>query len=225
MTLSNSIESKQFVATEQQIEALAVAVYEGQQLVGTYLRTLVVAVQAVLGKGRRKIEPRAQVEAVDAIGAKFYGWVRAGLQRAAGGAITDRELTGRAMFARVAASALRKYAAGGGDIRAIDAAEVTRRDLRPEHKEDIPDGTPRAERAGLRAVAALENAVKRMARRDRDEARVFLESALDRLQVALDELEPEGAAPDVTMTMAGARGAAEQRQTRTRVVPMLHRGA
>lgn len=216
--LSVSIEQHGYVVSEQQVESLAAAVHEGTQLTVTYLRALVVAVQAALGRGKRAPAPDAQVAAVDSAHEQFYAWALAGLRKAAGGALPAAELNRRGTFARVAASAMRTYAKGGGDVRKLVAAVVKRRDLRPDRAVDIPAGASREERAVIRATAVIARTADRLIDHEQIEtARALIEDAIMVLQARLTAMSPQ---PELTQTVVR-----RARASAPRVPAQLHRSA
>lgn len=201
ITLNEKLMQNGYVASDAQIEALAVTVWQGAELSGTYLRCLTVAVQGVLGKSRRKVASASQVAAVNKIhGSKtegFLGAVCRGLQH--GGELAQVDLFSRARFALTCASALRRYAAEGGDIRTLDAATLTRRQVRPERGETVPAGITKAEAAMLRAQSRILSVAERVAKRSPDEARMLLEGLIDALSTELDKLADGNAEPTRTV--------------------------
>lgn len=190
ISLNEKLIQSSFVASDAQIEALAVTVRQGNELSGTYLKCLTAAIQAALGKSRRKVAPETQVAAVNKIhGGKtegFFGSVCRGLQ--AGGELAQAELYSQARFALSAASALRCFAAEGGDIRTLDVPTLTRRQIRPERGETVPAGTSKAESIMLRAQSRIISVAERVAKKDRGEARRLLEDLIDKLSTELDTL-------------------------------------
>lgn len=203
ISLNDKLTQSGYVASDAQIEALAVTVHQGEELAGTYLRCLTVAIQSVLGKSRRKVSPDTQMAAVNKIhGDKsqgFFGAVCRGLQR--GHELAQSDLYSQARFALTCASALRRFAAEGGDIRTLDAATLTRRQVRPERGEAIPAGTTKAEATMLRAQSRIISVAERVAKKDPAEARRLLDDMIDRLSAELDKLA-DGNAEVPTGTIA-----------------------
>lgn len=203
ITLNEKLTQSGFVASEAQIEALAVGVANGEELAGSYLRILCVAIQAKLGRGKRKVSAESQVSAVNEIhgdrNTGFLGAVCRGLLHA--GPLPADVLMSRARFALSAASALRRFAAEGGDIRALNAATLTRRQVRPERGDSIPVGTSRTEATMLRAQARILSVAERLGKKDAPEARRLLEEIIDALSSELDKLA-DGNAEVPTTTIA-----------------------
>lgn len=172
----NTLERAGYVASEEQIEQLARDVAVGKKADSTYLRVLVAAVQSALKAKRQRA-----VTALQSAHERFYPAILRGV-----GAddVAPKERTRRATFARTATSTLRTFAKAGGDIRALDVAEVTKASLRQFTAPEVPTGT-RAERSAARATAALLRSLKRM---EPAEARVALDTAVKALQARRESL-------------------------------------
>jgi hypothetical protein len=230
--ISETIERANYVATEQQVEQLAGSVQGGRRADGCYLRVLVVAVQAALGTGRRgrrqALPPQEPV--LDAAHEKFYPAVMRGV---GGDEIDTPERNRRATFARSAKSTLRYFITHGGDIRTLNAAEVTKQGLRNAVRPPREAAGSRDERIVVNAQEMMLRAIQRMAKGAPELARQRLEAAMDSFEQTLEALaEPEQAQADAehgTTQVGGATTTIVGRQhvptgTSDRA-PMLHRGA
>lgn len=157
MSIIETIEKANYVATEKQIEALAAAVSTGSRGSGTYLRILVAALQAELGgrparRGRpRRAEP---MDALERVHKRLYESVKRGC--------AGDDVNRRSTFARTSASTLRGWIARGGDPRSLTVATVTKRSLaaaKASPDERFADRLAKlvraAERLGPSAIAQL----------------------------------------------------------------------
>lgn len=229
--------------TANQIEQLArehTDHYSGAQAVSqTYLQALVFATQARLGKGRRAISADTQLEALEYVEAPYYAAVLRGVitDDIRDDLDADREERRRRMlarnsrsgFARSAKSTIVRYIHGGGDLRTVDAATVSKDALR--RAVAPPEPVDRIERQIKRSSEGLQRAITRQARGDPDKARETLEAIMEDLQILLDGLEPEpespvAAVPDrgtvrtrVGMPVIGGRRPAPGRQVHAPVQP------
>lgn len=209
--------------TEQQIEQLArehtTHMVSAQGVSQTYLQAVVFATQAALGRGRRPLAADVQLAALERVEAPYYAAVLRGV-------ITDdvadnlslpkderrkRMLTrnSRSGFARSAKATIVAFIRGGGDIRTVDAATISKDSLRRAIAP--PEPSDRLERRIERASKGLQRALERQARGSPDAARETAERLMEELQTFIDGLE----APPAVASDRGAR--------RTRVgAPMLH---
>lgn len=207
MNIDSKIESKNYMATEHDVELLAAAhmanVEASKRTDGSYLRILVAALQGQFNglKGRKRItagDLKAHSEFLYATHTKFYTHVVKGVTtpdvmedetldpdtRRARAAVRN----GRAAFARSAASTLQLFIRAGGDLRGVDVLSVTKTQLRTWSKAAM-EPTPPAD-ALLSAVKRLErDALAMVADEDPDVAREAVEGALERLQKILDGLD------------------------------------
>lgn len=221
MTIIQTLIKAHYVATDAQVEHLARDVAQGQQADGTYLRVLVVACQADLGKSRRKMAAEAQEAVIDKIHTRFYIHVQKGVGN---GDLTTQERNRRSTFARTAASALRSFVGRGGDIRELVSGSVTKSGLL-RFGATVPTGT-RAERSLQRSTDAMVRAAQRVAKADPDAARERIEAAIDALQAALEEIDaPPQPQHDETHTGTRSRSTPDRGHARSRVEPMMHRSA
>lgn len=234
-TIIDKITAAHFVATEAQVEALAAQHWkDGDSLRatdGTYLKVLIAACQAKLGRPGRGRRPAAesQLTVLDAVNGLLYAAVLRGVAdssiavdpadspAAARGKALERNR--RSAFARTTASTVRAFVLGGGDLRGITLADVTKGALRAAVMPAEPPD--KGGRQVSRAQSALIRAAIRLAKREPARARDLLEHAIEAMQFALDGIPTEDQ-PDMgaTTTVAGVR------HQRTRVgTPMLNRPA
>ncbi len=204
-----------YMMTEAQVEALATERITGaaavDQLDGTYLRGLVAGAQSKLGAKRgRSPAATVQLEALEGIAVSFYAAVLRGVVTAdiALGSTLDAaevsrrtlERNRRATFARTAKSTLVAWIKAGGDIRGLDAATVSKSELRASvvaAKGEAPP-TSRIERAQRAILAAV-------AREGPGEARAHLQAVVAALQAALTELPSgNGVKPTLLQGRAGS---------------------
>ena len=188
-----------YTMTEKQVEALAAQRAEGlavtDKLDGTYLRVLVTGAQAALApKASRKAEYAAQLQAVETVGAAYYGAVLRGvvtsdIELVAGLEAQESrhrkiERNRRATFARSAKSTLLSWVRAGGDLRVLEAPAVTKGEMRAA----INAARSAAVSPGERIAKAQAALLAAAAREGPDEARAYLSGAIEALQAALDDI-------------------------------------
>jgi hypothetical protein len=196
MSMSATLESKGFVATDSDVEALANAVLSAVEVTDngrrSYLRTLVATTQKALGAEPRqrqgkpaKLDAAAvtlQMEALDATHRRFYTIVL----RVAGENVPpntkDRalEINRRTNFARTAMSAIRRWVRAGNDLTALAAKSVSKASLAVEgsRKPVVPKALKaKAERLAKGLLSSL------MALADADRA-----AAVDEMQTLMGQL-------------------------------------
>jgi hypothetical protein len=240
VTIVTKLEKGHWVANEHEVETLAHERYANASVVahadGTYLKVILVAAQAKLGAKRRgkpkamsKADIEAQTQVLKGVHDRFYPHVLKGITTpdiaAEDGIDTTEsrrrslERNARSAFARSAYSTLRAYAEAGGDLRALDAALVSKVALRKALAP--PEPTDRIARAVQRSQKALLRALTRQAARNPDAAREAIEGTLEALNGILEQL---GGEEDEETEETTTR--AERVPQRTRVgVPLLNRGA
>jgi hypothetical protein len=207
----------QYAMSESQVEQLArehVVHLNGAQGTGiTYLRVLLVTVQARLGppRGRKALGVETQLEALGAAETPLYAAVLRGI-------LTDdvvddvslpkearhlRMLTrnSRSGFARSAKATLVEFVRGGGDMRSLDAEVVTKDGLRKASRP--PEPTDKTARQIARSSAALQRALQRQIRFDADKAREVIDGLIEDLQAMLDGIPEERAGKAHTRTRVG----------------------
>lgn len=172
MSLIEKLVAAGYSATVAQVQELAAVAGAGVQAGATYLRVLIVAAQGV--------KRRPALKAIDAAHATFYPAIIAGV----GG--DGKEAQRRATFARSAASTLRAFVRGGGELKAIDPTQATKGTLRKAVRPAEP--AERAARSFGRSLQSLQGAAKRMARGDPARARAVLVDALEVMQGTLSGL-------------------------------------
>lgn len=214
MNTVQRITAAHFVANVQQIEALAHEWYTGAAAVraldGTYLRVLLVGVQAEVGpRTRRKPDAQAQGEAIEKVNEPFYAAVLRGVTTAdiapdltleqAEQTRRSIERNRRSTFARSAKSTLSAFVKAGGDLRTLTPADTTKGNLRAF----INGATVQEARdtaALVRAQKSILRIVAREADEDVDAAHAHLQGVIDMLTEALEGL---GEPATVTQTHAG----------------------
>lgn len=243
-SISGVIARKHYVATEAEVEALAHAQYSAAATVSegqaTYLRVLVAASQARLGKGKPGRRPvvsvTSQGEVVEAVHAVFYNAVLRGITTddithdgnvdAAEQRRRTLERNRRSAFARSAVSTLRAFVQGGGDIRTLTVETVTKAELRAAVAP--PEPTDKVARQIQRSQGALIRALQRQARDDPDAAAASAEAALAAIEAMFAEPAEQQAAPQTEQrrpeaftesTLIGGR------RTRVGTPVILHRPA
>lgn len=189
LSIVEKIATAKFTATEAQIEQLAAVVATGVQAGGTYLRVVLVAVQAALGRPRGR-KPRdlaaivtAQDAALNKVHERFYPHVLSGV----GGEGVDKHR--RANFARSTVSTLRKVVRAGHDLRTLDAATVSKASLRKLVAPAEP--ADRTQRLIVRSEATLMRALGALVQRDA----VAAEEVMERINAEFDALIPADAPP------------------------------
>ena len=235
MNIQQTIAKAHYVATEQQVEQLAASQYAASQEVeghnNTYLRVVVVGVQAEVGTKKRGRSPTrdAQLTVIEKVHERFYAAVLRGVTTAdianEDGLLPPEksrralERNRRSTFARTAKTTLTNFVKAGGDIRTLDAETVTKRSLRDAIAP--PEPANRLERGYERAEKAILRAINRLARGDPGGTRERLTGLIAALQRRLNEI-PEPARNHGATTIVGK----DRGPQRTRVgTPMLNRGA
>lgn len=194
-----------YAMSESQVESLAaeyaVASAESARINGTYLRVLVVACQAILGKVKRgRVARDSQLEVLNDVSGKYYAAVLRGVTtpdiapddkaEQAERTRRSRERNRRSTFARSAKSTLASWVGAGGDMRGLNAEDVTRDPLLAEVR--AARGDSEAAHKIDRYKAAIVRVIAAEAREDPDTARARLESTIEALQVELDALHVDG---------------------------------
>lgn len=229
------------VHNESEIETLAHERYTSNTVVaqadGTYLRVLLVGTQAKLGRPRgraARVNAEAQLTVLGEVHELFYAAVLRGIttpEVAIEPTLDPKEQRRRSLernsrsaFARSAMSTLATFVKGGGDLRTLNAEEVTKAALRAAVAPAEP--TDKIARQVQRARGALLRAITRRARDNPEEAATEVKSLMDELQKVLDGLGEPAQDHTATTTVVGARPR-DAGPTRTRVgtPTMLHRGA
>lgn len=231
-TILDKIVSAHHVASEAQIESLALEAYKAgtivQRIDGIYLRVLVAGCQAELGPVRRGRAPNAeaQLAVIERIHEKFYAAVLRGVTTSdvaaeEGLETAERnrrtlERSRRSTFARTAKSTLVSFARNGGDIRGLKPDNVTKAELRAT----LPPGASQETVTPIvRAQRTLVAEITKQAKDDPGGARAELERVMDELQAVLDSLDDGHTGTTTTV--------AQRAHARTRAGQpvMLHRGA
>lgn len=233
--IHENIQRKHYVATEAEVEALAGEQYTAMETAGaggvTFLRVLVAASQARLGK-RRGPAPRAsaQSEVLELVYDKYYPAVLRGITTddiqhdptldAKEQRRRSLERNRRSAFARSAISTLRPFVQAGGDLRNLDVENVTKAWLRAAIAPPEPEN--KVERQIARSQGALLRAINRMARGDPAAAEAAIEAAIEALEHARPAAEQPAAR---TRPTAQAPRDTGTRRTRVGTPVMVHRSS
>lgn len=239
MNVLDKIIKAHYVADEAQVEALARQHYtastEASAAGSTYLRVLVAGVQAQLGpkRGRSRVDATAALSVLEAVHGRFYAAVLNGITTpevapddSLDAKVTTaraRERNRRSTFARSSKSTLATFIKGGGDLRVVTVATVTKRQLREAVAP--PEPTDRVERRITRAQAVLVRAAKRMARDNVDNAQQMLADVIDALQGELDALGEEQPAHDETQAATTMVAHRSGPRSTSQQPAQYHRGA
>lgn len=216
MNIIQKLTASHFVATEAQVEALAVAHLEASGAVaqsqGVYLKVLIAGCQAALGAKRgRAPGAAAQLSVIDKVHEKYYAAVMRGITTpdvAPDDSLEQREQTLRSLernrrstFARTAKTTLATFAKSGGDIRGIDLDTVTKQRLRDAFPQSNTEPTGPVAQAETRLLRAIQ----RVCKADPTNGRECIEHAMRELQRILAELDapPNVRDADHTRTRAG----------------------
>lgn len=220
-SLVETIALAHFMANAAQVEQLAHNVAEGQMADSTYLRVTLAHMQSKLGRPRRG-KQAAQEPVLDSIHEALYPSVLKGVGPEG---MDQTERFRKATFARSAASTIRYFIRGGGDVRGIDVATATKSGLRKAVQPETPaeEGETRNQKSFRKAGDAVLRSAQRLARGDPEDARERVDALMDQLQALLDELgapaQPEhGATTTIVAGRAAPRGTPAQ-------PAQLHRGA
>lgn len=197
-TIIAKIIASNYVATEQQVEALAHYRYTQNTEVNgsdaTYLRILLVGIQARLGPKRRgRISLETQGQVLEETHAKFYDAILRGVttpEIAIDETLPQAERSARALernrrsaFARSSKSTLAIVAAAGVDLRGLDASLVTKASLRA--LVSPPEPSDKVARQIVRSRGSLLRALARQAKTSPNAAHDAIQAAID----ALTELQ------------------------------------
>lgn len=216
--IEDKIESKNYVATEHDVELLAaahLACSDATKRVDvSYLRILVAALQARFNglRGRKKAaapeDLKQHSEYLAETHTRLYAFVLKGVTTPD---VMDEETldpdtrraragvrNGRAAFARSSASTLQLYIRMGGDVRGLHVADVSKSQLRAFAKSKAPP-TPRNELV-LAGIKRVESEALSLAADDPDAAREVVEECMERLQKILDGLDKPDAST-ITQTL------------------------
>jgi hypothetical protein len=231
-TIVMKLEQGNWVANETQVETLAHERYSGARTVtaidGTYLRVLLVAIQARLGRktrGRVALDTQAQV--LEETHVKFYDAVLRGVttdEIAIDETLPQAERSARALernrrsaFARSAKSTLALAAATGIDLRGLDPATTSKASLRAATAP--PEASDKTVRQINRSRGALLRAIGRRAKIEPDEARREIEATIEALEQVASSLD---AGPSPATARVERRAPPDRGPARTRVgVPVI----
>jgi hypothetical protein len=201
-----TLESRNFVATEQDVAAITrsylTAINSQNAAKSTYLRALVATVQSEFTTDQPvKRSPPAEVvsasiKVLDAVHERFYATVIGVIGETdidddvKKGSKADK-LHRRAVFARTAASTLRRWIRAGHDVRNLKAAAVTKAALltaRKAREVSAAGGPVNPIKRALQLGDQIAELATDLASTDRAGAIDALESAMARLAQALMDL-------------------------------------
>jgi hypothetical protein len=180
-----SLESKHYVATAEDVAAIARDVLnaqkEGSEGRATYLRALVATTQAELGLsprqrsgeiGKVKDEERdAQLAALEAVNKRFYAIViKLAKERIEGPDRGGLQLNRRTGFARSSMATVRKWVRAGNDITTVVASRVTKRMLTVAGRRKGPSAKVLGNQT-RRYSTRLESTLSSLAQADLDAAK------------------------------------------------------
>lgn len=183
MTINELITSKGYVASAQQIEQLAHDRYAADQHINasntTYLRVLIVAMQAKLGVAKRKptkVDTEGHLSVLDEVNGMFYPAVLRGVTTAdvqddttlsqAERSRRTLERNRRSNFARSSRSTIQAYIESRGDVRTLDGLQVTKAQLQEfvnAHPSDDPGNTETTVNGLQRSATAIEGKLRVLA--------------------------------------------------------------
>lgn len=202
-SIQQTIAKAHYVATEAQVEDLAVAQWQCAHGLeahnATYLRVILAQAQARTGTAKRgRHNKEAQLEVLKDVNGIFYAAVLRGLVKADPAialedGLESKEKSYRALernrrstYARTSYRELVGFVQRGGDLRTLDVETVSKASLRafgkPAESED------RTERTLERAQGAILRAINRLARGDPEEALERLDAILAAFQARRHEL-------------------------------------
>lgn len=240
--ITDKIAEAHYVATEQQVESMARERYNANAVIHTtgetYLRVVVAACQARLGKrprGRPTADKTGQTSVLELAHQRFYPAILRGVttpdvepDESQPHEEQQRRMlarNSRSNYARTSKSELLRYIERGGDLRALDVETVTKRTLRATTA--APESTDKRERQVNRAQGSLLRALRRQAKTDPDQARLACSAALAALQEVLDAIEEtdtDKKSVRTTTVSNSSRTSGGHRRTRVGE-PLLNRGA
>lgn len=209
-----------YIATAAQVEQLANERHTSSTLAvksdETYLRILLAAAQAKLGKSkpRRKPTTDTQLGVLGQVSAPLYEAVLRGITTddvAHSDNLEPDESKRRSLvrnsrsgFARSSKSTLKTFITKGGNLRSLDVATVTKRAIRAVFKPAEP--VDRVERQVARAQGALLRALARQAKGKPGAAQDAAGRAVDAIQLSLEQMVP-AKVPTVIPTRRSTDGA------------------
>lgn len=202
-TIQQTIARAHYVATEAQVEQLAVAQWkldnEAETHGLTYLRVEVAAAQAKTGTAKRgRHSKESQLTILKEVHAGFYAAALRGLIQAdptiaqeeglesAESSRRALERNRRSTRYRTSYRELVGFVERGGDLRTLDVETVSKAGLRSFGK--APEPEDRTERSLERAQGAILRAINRLARASPDDALERLDTLMATLQTRRGEL-------------------------------------
>lgn len=222
MTINELITSKGYVASAQQIEQLAHDRYAADQHINasntTYLRVLVVAMQAKLGVAKRKgkVDVPAHLSVLDEVNGTFYPAVLRGVTTqdvTDDGALEQAERSRRTLernrrsnFARSSRSTIQSFIEAGGDIRTLDGMIVTKAQLQEfvnAHPLDEPGSAETTVNGLQRSATAIEGKLRVLAASNPLAARHVAEQIIELMGKVLSDFGISTPHTDSTVVAVG----------------------
>lgn len=193
-TVLDRIEKAHFVASTEQVESLAAQQHTNAALAkqagATYLRVIIACTLANV-QTKRKPAAGTVLAALNKAHRDMYAAVVRGVTTPELGKLEDAarsvELNRRAAFARSATSTVRTFVKGGGDLRSIDLAAVSKTQLYQASQPAEPK--ERNERIVQRSEGRLIKALQRKAKSNPVWAGAHIKALIEELQSIAGGLE------------------------------------
>lgn len=197
-TVFDKIEKAHFVVSADQVEALAAQQHTNaalaQQAGVTYLRVIIACTLALV-QTKRKAAVGTTIAGLNKVHKDMYAAVIRGVTtpdlEKLEEAPRNMELNRRAAFARSATSTVRTFVRGGGDLRNVDLAAVSKTQLYQAGL--APEPTERNERIVQRSEARLIKALQRKAKSNPAWTGTHIKALIEELRSIASGLEPKAA--------------------------------
>lgn len=197
-----SLESKHFVASPTDVEAITKAVLDAQSTGSSgrtnYFIAFIATLQDRLGVPPRKrqaaigkVSPEEKarhLEMLEAVNEEFSKSVNKAAREMLGSSYTPQKLQTATNFARSAASTVRSWVRAGNDITTLVAVKATKKQLAVAAKRPRPPSFVVLTKQANRWSERLVKTVTVLAAADQTVARETLETVITKLRDTLDEL-------------------------------------
>ncbi len=184
-SITNTLAQQNYVASSDDVKALARAVVRGGQASTDYMKVLLVECQSRLGKGRRAPSVETQLQVLHDAADKFYPAVLEGINEEQPN-ITPKERNSLSNFARTAKAEIRKYIEAGLDVRLVDPTMVTKRGIRQAAV--APPGTAQPNAPSNASAEALLRTVKRAERMMANALKALVDISEDMAEQAANDI-------------------------------------